>query len=651
MLPGVAILAAAILAAACGGPTAVDPASIEVPEPDMTQVEVRLQSQVKAMRDRVAGLLRDETVAPAEGAAALGELGMLYHVYELREAAGDCYRGAESLDPENFRWAHLAGLNTLDVGDFDGAASDFRRALELEPDSVATRLRLGDIDRDLGRWEDARGAYEAVLAREADNASAVFGLAQVEAGTGNHQQARELFERALRLRPDAVSVRFPLAQSLRALGEVDAARDQLKLAGNRELRVEDPVAAGLARAQFNTVVAVIRTLVQEPGDMPDRELLNFAINKSAGDPAFLEVLGRDLQLLAEGSKPRARMHYVLGGLRVARGEDVEAIEQFRAALTIDLAMQDAHVKLGNALMRRGEAQLGLNHFERALELDPKDRDAGLKYATALLNTRQADRAGRVLIGLRSMHPGDPDVRVRLAELTEMTGDHRGARKLYEEALALELGDKDRARVHHGYGGFLRRRGMTEEALAQFEQARSADGDLITSRLDLAALLGQLGRFDEAAEQYRGVITDKPDNERARVGEVAALMLSERYGDARTRLMEGVAAQPGSLELSHLLARVLAAHPSSELRDGARALELARSVYDGDPRATRAETVAMAYAELGQFDQAASWQDRAASADPAPAGAAQRLRQYRSGQPFRASGPGDYLAVDPAGSRG
>ena len=62
---------------------------------------------------------------------------------------------------------------------------------------------------------------------------------------------------------------------------------------------------------------------------------------------------------------------------------------------------------------------------------------------------------------------------------------------------------------------------------------------------------------------------------------------------------------GALALS--LAKLLATCPVGGVRDGRRALELALAGWDRRKGLEQAETVAMAHAELGAFDEASRWQ--------------------------------------------
>lgn len=53
----------------------------------------------------------------------------------------------------------------------------------------------------------------------------------------------------------------------------------------------------------------------------------------------------------------------------------------------------------------------------------------------------------------------------------------------------------------------------------------------------------------------------------------------------------------------MLARILAASTNPAVRDGERALEMARRVFRAEPTLDHAQTVAMALAETGRFDEA------------------------------------------------
>src|SRR5690606_3998132 len=94
------------------------------------------------------------------------------------------------------------------------------------------------------------------------------------------------------------------------------------------------------------------------------------------------------------------------------------------------------------------------------------------------------------------------------------------------------------------------------------------------------------------------------------------------------------------EFKVLLARLLAASPDAAVRDGARAMALVEELLQSQKTTEIGETLAMALAETGDFDRAASVQRSVLQAvrrggDQAEAGRLeQNLRRYEQRQPLR-----------------
>ena len=86
--------------------------------------------------------------------------------------------------------------------------------------------------------------------------------------------------------------------------------------------------------------------------------------------------------------------------------------------------------------------------------------------------------------------------------------------------------------------------------------------------------------------------------------------------------------------------MLAAAPDARVRDGERALALMDERLRGDTSIETYETRAMVYAELGRYDEAATWQRRAIAAAqqagqaPRARGLAANLARYEQGRPSR-----------------
>jgi hypothetical protein len=99
----------------------------------------------------------------------------------------------------------------------------------------------------------------------------------------------------------------------------------------------------------------------------------------------------------------------------------------------------------------------------------------------------------------------------------------------------------------------------------------------------------------------------PGNQAARLSEVTVLIVAGQDAAARARLEAALAREPDDLDVQDVLARHLAAANDRSVRDGARAVELAEAVYAAAPTLASLETLAMAYAEAGDFDRAVEHQ--------------------------------------------
>ena len=82
----------------------------------------------------------------------------------------------------------------------------------------------------------------------------------------------------------------------------------------------------------------------------------------------------------------------------------------------------------------------------------------------------------------------------------------------------------------------------------------------------------------------------------------------RYPEARDRLIEGMKRFPDQAVFSHGLARLLAAAPDDRVRDGGQAIALVEELLaKSRGRSNLGETMAMALADLGRYQEAAKLQ--------------------------------------------
>jgi len=209
---------------------------------------------------------------------------------------------------------------------------------------------------------------------------------------------------------------------------------------------------------------------------------------------------------------------------------------------------------------------------------------------------------------------------------------------YQRALVL---DPRRHEVYHNIGRILSDEGKPAEALEYCRQAVELDKKSAESRIGLGVVLGELGRYDEAASEFSVAAGLDAGAAAPHYQLGRALLKLGRDGEAVAQFNEALRREPDNLGLLLYTARVLAADRNSAGRNGSEALELAQRA-DGlaGGQAVVLDTLAMACAETGRFDEAVQRAREALAAARAGGDAEdvtnieQRLEHYEQRQPFR-----------------
>jgi tetratricopeptide (TPR) repeat protein len=198
-----------------------------------------------------------------------------------------------------------------------------------------------------------------------------------------------------------------------------------------------------------------------------------------------------------------------------------------------------------------------------------------------------------------------------------------------------------AKAHYSLGVLMESSGRNGEALSRYADAVKYDPGYVQARVRLGDSLRRSGRLQESLSEFEQALKIDPRVAEAIFGYAVTLARLGRYAEARDQLIEGMKLEPTRMAFSHALARLLAAAPDEKVRDGRRALTLAQQLLKRERSVAIGETMAMAYAELGQFNQAASLERElmaAAKQQHGPDELLQRmtdnLRLYERRQPNR-----------------
>lgn len=318
----------------------------------------------------------------------------------------------------------------------------------------------------------------------------------------------------------------------------------------------------------------------------------------------------------------------LGQAALARRDFARAVSTLEEALAVDPSAQSVHSPLAMAYRGLGdtakaEAHLKLWKNTDVLVPDPLRQEldlalqSGLSYelrGVRALEQRDFKAAADFFKQGVDITPGSTSLgrslRHKLATALYLSGDVRGAVKWFEDTLRLapESGiDETAAKAHYSLGVLMASSGRGDEAIAHLSAAVRFSPNYVEAYQALADALRRKGRVEQSMASYAEALRINPRAAEARFGYGMALVRLGRYREARDWFTEANRLHPERPDLPHALARLLAAAPDDQVRDGQRALALVEELLKATKTTDLGETLAMALAEAGQFDQAVAVQ--------------------------------------------
>ena len=389
----------------------------------------------------------------------------------------------------------------------------------------------------------------------------------------------------------------------------------------------------------------------QPDDLP--ALLHLAqaqlsLNRpNLAEPLFREAVSRD-------PYPSSASALVgMGNISLSRNDPEAAIEYFETAVSMQPEANSIHYPLAMAYRQIGDLEKAREHLRKRGTRTPEYPDPLMEELRQLRTGKQLfwsqgtvalseGRFADAVEAFRNMVAADPEEPIAHMDLGTallQLGDVSGAFDKYQESLRLSSGNP---RLHYNLGLVYTLRKAYPKALEHYRNAVVLDPGFENAHFNAANLLMRLGNMEQAGRHYRKVNELNPSHAFARFMQAMTLVRLGRFQAARTHLESSRQALPDDVDITHALARLLAASPQSTVDDGRLALKLLEGVFNSQNEVAfeHLETLAMALAMSGQFNRALQVQQgmmsevrQAGRADLA-ALLEDNLNRYQRGQPCR-----------------
>jgi tetratricopeptide (TPR) repeat protein len=368
----------------------------------------------------------------------------------------------------------------------------------------------------------------------------------------------------------------------------------------------------------------------------------------------------------------ADAHYNIGHALAAQGKLQEAVEQYRAVFALKPNHAFAHNNLGNTLLDLGKPDEAVAEYIEAIRIAPdypaphnnlgkvladqgKMNEAGNHFADALrLKPDYIEARAGLALSLAAQgryqeslshwqtvvkqRPNNAEVHFNLANVLTELGKPDEAKTEYAAALRLQpnLADQNMA-----LGNALAQQGQPQAAEPHFLAALRLNPESPEILQRLGRFLAQQGKVDQALKHLSEAARLKPSAE-AHYDLGLALVMAGKSDQALLEYQQALQMKPDWPAPMNDLAWILATHPDAGVRDGSRAVSLAKRACEiaGEKEPRYWGTLDAAYAEAGRFEEAITTAQKTrqfaldAGLTEVAEAAEQRLELYRAGRPFR-----------------
>lgn len=309
----------------------------------------------------------------------------------------------------------------------------------------------------------------------------------------------------------------------------------------------------------------------------------------------------------------------------------------------------AHYNLGNILFGQRKFDEAMVHFNRTLELDSDNYSAMNNMGNCLQEKKQ--NAGAMDYYRQAIRAQSNNA-AACANLGRILNKERRFAEAVEVFKRAIRADSKMISAHNGLGVSLAALSRHEEAIQSFNKVLEINSESLNAINNLGSSLHTLGRIDEAIAQFHLLLELQPRHARGHYNFGKVLAATGQIEAALTHFQKATKIKPDWWAPLKQQAWILATHSDERWRHGKEALRLAKQAvdlvdHDGQGRflvfVGVRDTLAAAYAETGQFDQAMAFIEEAITLavelnnQEMASKLRTRLECYRKHQPYRELG--------------
>lgn len=381
------------------------------------------------------------------------------------------------------------------IGDIEGARSDFQAALTLMSNHHWSLQGLGGLALLEGRADDAKDLFISARAVAPERSEIHNKLAAVLVRTGDTDGAYASWKKATEIDPSDHHAWLNWGAMLSRAGDHAAAATKLENAVQK--------APGYPLAHVN--LAYVYTRLKRYEDAVAHFDAALAIN-----PRNTTVAGsRELvSRISKGSIPGTAFDPMAAGMEAESTNPPLAKQKYGEVLALAPDFAPAHMRLGLVLASMQDVEGSLASLRKAAQLSPRNGSTRYNLGYLLLGLEKADEALPHLMAAHEIQPRDPDAITGVALVHLSKGDAATALVWYQKALNNNPSDPT---LWVQYGTTQAAGGDFDAGIASVNKALGIAPGFVAARAQLVSILREGGRFDEALAELSKLDAISPGN--------------------------------------------------------------------------------------------------------------------------------------------
>ncbi|GHT35161.1 hypothetical protein FACS189427_03860 [Planctomycetales bacterium] len=418
--------------------------------------------------------------------------------------------------------------------------------------------------------------------KENPNPRLLFLLAKSQIGQKEFEKAAKTLKKVLELEPDSVQALFGLYEILNETGENEEA---LKVLSMLEDNAPNP-RWGFEKARLLNTLGKNKEAV---------EVLNQLREGNPNDPAVLGL--------------RAAVYLEMKDYENAQKDADAALRLIPGEAKTKLPIYVLKTQILSAQKKTDEA---IQFLEEQINDYPDSKELAVLLVQLYTGKKQYDKAGSLIKKLTAENPdNDSFILLQAGLLAEQ--------KKIDEAIALLKSQRDKKPDDERWivlsAQFLLEQKRTDEAVKITEDFLAKHNDAVRIKLVLVSLLSEQKKSKEALKILNEIIEQKEKDKQETLALLRMkgnlLLNVNRHSDAAATFEEVLKREPDDEVTLNNLSWLLSTSPVDLVRNGKRALELAEKAckLTQYKKSYILSTLAAAYAELGDFDEAVKWSQK------------------------------------------